>query len=144
MSYFSNSIPRPEPDMDDAAFWAHCAQRRLRFQACGACGTPRHPPQPICPQCRSLDQRWIGVSGVARIYTYTVIHHASHEAVESRLPYVVAVVEFPDLPGVRLISNVTDVEPAEVHIGMPLMLWWDEIGDSMFIPRFRPLSAAAV
>jgi hypothetical protein len=25
-----------------------------------------------------------------------------------------------------------------VRIGMPVELWWDDIGDDMKIPRFRP------
>jgi uncharacterized protein len=138
MSYFADDIPGIEPNMDDASFWDDCAQRQLRFQACGHCGTPRHPPQPICPKCQSFEQTRLDAPPEARVYTYTVVHHAGHPAVESRLPYVVAVVEFSALAGVRLVSNVTDVDTDKVHIGMPLRLWWDDIGGGRFVPRFRP------
>jgi uncharacterized OB-fold protein len=47
------------------------------------------------------------------------------------------VLEFPGCPGVRLISNLTDVDPAEVRIGQRVTLWWDDVGDGMFLPRFR-------
>lgn len=138
MSYFSELMPAPAPNMDDALFWEHCAQRQLRFQACERCDKPRHPPQPVCSNCHSFEQVWVDAPSDARVYTYTVVHHAGHEAIASRLPYVVAVIEFPALAGVRLVSNVTDVDPRQMYIGMPLQLWWDDIGDRIHIPRFRP------
>jgi uncharacterized OB-fold protein len=74
-----------------------------------------------------------------RIYSFTVIHHAAHPAVASSVPYVVAVIEFPGLPGIRFISNVTDTEPQELAIGIEVELWWDEQRDG-YLPRFRPTS----
>jgi uncharacterized OB-fold protein len=75
------------------------------------------------------------------VYTFTVARHASHEAVKSTLPYVIAVVEFGDIPGVRLVTNITDIAPKDVRIGMALELWWDDLGSGVFLPRFRPASA---
>jgi uncharacterized OB-fold protein len=83
---------------------------------------------------------WKQAAGSAEVYTHTTIHHASHESVKPSLPYVVSVVTFPDVPGVRLVTNITDVDPKQVHIGMPVQLWWDAIGDGMYIPRFKPTS----
>lgn len=53
-----------------------------------------------------------------------------------RLPYNV-VVEFPALPGVRLVSNVLDVTPADLAIGDALALVWDEVKAAGPLPRFR-------
>jgi uncharacterized OB-fold protein len=74
----------------------------------------------------------------AVVYTFCVVHHPNHPAVASRVPYVVGVVEFPSLPGVRLVTNITDVAHSAVRIGMPVSIWWDDIGGGMFVPRFRP------
>ena len=57
---------------------------------------------------------------------------------KANLPYVIAVVTFEGLPGVRLVSNVTHVAPAEMRIGMTVSLWWDSLDDGRLIPRFRP------
>lgn len=138
MAYFPDTMPRPTPTMDDSGFWEACKARTLRFQCCADCGTPRHPPTPMCGKCRSVNVKWVDAPDDAEVYTYTVIHHASHPAVAGKLPYVGAVVVFPALPGVRLVSNVTDCAPSSVRIGMKLDLWWDDIGDGMFVPRFRP------
>ena len=144
MAYFPADMPEPAPTIDDAAFWDHCAAQRLRFQCCAECRLPRHPPAPICSRCGSTRTHWVEAPERATVYTFTVVHHASHPAVTSRLPYVVAVVDFPLLPPVRLVTNVTDVDPADVRIGMPVHLWWDRLtgGDvtkrPMYLPRFRP------
>ncbi|MBK0392557.1 Zn-ribbon domain-containing OB-fold protein [Ramlibacter algicola] len=137
MSYFPDDMPRPEPTMDEAGFWEFCKDRSLRFQACTSCGTLRHPPLPMCPHCQSCGIDWKEAPPDAEVYSYTVVRHASHPAVTPRLPYVVAVVEFPALPGVRLITNITDIDPGAVRIGLPVKLWWDDIGEGMHVPRFR-------
>ena len=143
MSYFGPTMPRPEPNMDDAGFWQHCARRTLAFQACADCGAPRHPPTPVCWRCRSTRVAWREAPALAEVFTFTVVHHAVHEAVAERAPYVVALVAFPALPGPRLVTNLTDVDPAAVHIGMRVELWWDDIGDGMFLPRFKPAQTEA-
>lgn len=137
MAYFPETMPRPVPTMDDAGFWAACRERKLRFQACADCGKPRHPPTPICPACHSFKVTWVDAPARAEIFTFNVIHHASHPAVAGRLPYVGALIVFPELPGVRLVSNVTDCAPSSIAIGMRVELWWDDIGEGLFIPRFR-------
>lgn len=82
--------------------------------------------------------KWIDAPARAEVFTFNVIHHASHPAVSGRLPYVGALIAFPDLPGVRLVSNLTDCASSEVRIGMHVELWWDDIGSGLFLPRFRP------
>jgi uncharacterized OB-fold protein len=143
MAYFPDTMPRPVPTMDDAGFWAACSERKLRFQACADCDRPRHPPTPVCPACHSTRMKWIDAPARAEVFTFNVIHHASHPAVSGRLPYVGALITFPDLPGVRLVSNVTDCAPSEVRIGMQVELWWDDIGGGLFLPRFRPTGGDA-
>lgn len=140
MAYFPETMPRPVPTMDDAGFWQGCADRVLRFQACGDCDAVRHPPTPVCPACRSTRVVWHEAPEEAEVYTFTIVHHASHPAVKARLPYVGAVVVFPAMPGVRLVTNITDWNPAAVYIGMPVRLWWDDIGEGLYLPRFRPLT----
>ena len=145
MAYFPADMPVPVPTMDDAAFWDHCAERRLHFQSCAACQQPRHPPTPICSRCGSTRLQWVEAPDQATVFTFTVVHHPSHPAVIGHLPYVVAVVDFAQLAQVRLVTNVTDVDPAQVRVGLPVRLWWDRLADAdaaarpMYLPRFRPV-----
>ncbi|RIK38191.1 MAG: hypothetical protein DCC58_17030, partial [Chloroflexi bacterium] len=55
------------------------------------------------------------------------------------IPYVVALVELEE--GVRLMTNIIDVEPDPEHvkIGMPVELVYDDVTDEVTLPKFRPI-----
>jgi uncharacterized OB-fold protein len=135
--YLPPEVPRPWPCVEDAPFWAACAERRLVFQACAACGRLRHPPGPRCPHCRSGDVRWTPAPPAGRVFSYTVVHHPMHEATAASVPYNVVLVEFPGLDGVRLVSNVVDAQPGQLEVGLEVELCWEPTGDGGFLPRFR-------
>ncbi len=140
MSYLST--PAPAFDEISAPFWAHCAERRLCFQSCGDCGHLAHPPIPICPHCRSLNRQWRSAPDAASVFSFVWVHTAAHASVRDRLPYNVVLVEFPELPGIRLVSNVIDVQRGELAIGDALTLAWEEGGDGQMLPRFRRKGSA--
>ena len=137
MSYFGAKDLAPAPNADDAPFWAHCGERRLTFQKCGDCGTLTHPPIGVCPHCQSLSRVWVEAPAQGRVYSFTWIHTAVDDSVARSLPYNVAVVEFPEMPAVRLVTNVIDGRPGQIAIGDPVTLSWDPIEGGMFLPRFR-------
>lgn len=137
MSYFGGRDVVPTPNADDAPFWEHCAQHRLTFQKCRACGTLVHPPIGVCPACQSIEREWVEAPPDAVIWSFTWIHTAAHDAVGGHLPYNVVVVEFPRLPGVRLISNVVDAVPGGLAVGDRVSLVWEAAGEGGALPRFR-------
>lgn len=139
MSYLP-ALPSPQPTLDDEPFWANLALRRLTFQACGSCGRFRHPPVPLCPHCQSTVIEWREAPPRGRIFTFTEVCYAAHDAVAAALPYNVSVVEFPECGGVRLITNV--IGPSEeIAIGAEVELFWDEIEGQSPLPRFRLVGA---
>ena len=142
-TYFGGRDVLPLPNADDAPFWAHCAQRRLAFQQCRACGTVTHPPIGVCPRGQSRERDWIDAPPNARVFTFTWVHTAAHDAVADRLPYNVVVVEFDGLPGVRLISNVIGTRPGELAVGDRVTLAWEHAGEGVWLPRFRRVAPAA-
>ena len=105
-------------------------------QRCTACEHTRHPPAPVCPACRSHDSDWQEVPGRGEVYTYTIVHRPI--AAGQQLPYVVAVVALEGSGGLRMISNLVDVDPERIEIGMPVALVWEDMSDELAIPRFRP------
>ncbi|MCW2496307.1 OB-fold domain-containing protein [Jatrophihabitans sp.] len=125
-------------DDDAAPFWEMTRQRRLCFQQCSDCGTFRQPPGPLCPNCRSRATTWTETPGAGTVFTFTTVVHPVHPAVVDFVPYLVALIEFPDVPGIRLVSNLVEVEPGAVSIGMSVEVAWDEMSDEVVIPRFRP------
>lgn len=137
MSYLS-MLPGPEPTLDDRAFWEHCRARQLRFQRCSGCGRFRAPPQPACPHCQSLESEWVEASGELELFSFTVVHYRAHPAIAEALPYNVAIVRFPALNDVRLVSNVVGVPNTALRIGMKLRLVWESAGNGIPLPRFKP------
>ena len=135
MAYFPSGMERPQPDLDDRGFWENIAERRLTFQRCVDCDTHRHPPAPMCARCGSSNVAWTAAPSQGRVYTFTVVHHPVHPEVVSACPYVVAVIEFPALRGVRIVSNL-DEDPQSLQIGDAVSLYWDET-DAGPLPRFR-------
>jgi hypothetical protein len=52
---------------------------------------------------------------------------------------IAQVLELEGAPDVRLVSNVVDVDPASVHIGMPVAVVWDDVDEHTTLPRFLPV-----
>lgn len=55
-------------------------------------------------------------------------------------PYVIAIVDLDDAPGVRLTTNVVGCDPSTVHIGMPVQVEFDHV-DDVWVPVFRPVAS---
>lgn len=132
---------RPRPAINrDNEFWFDAArEHRLVIQRCTACGELRHPPGPMCPQCRSLDWDTVTASGRATLYSWVVAHHPRHPAFDA--PYLVVVVELEE--GTRLISNAVDLAPEDLEIGMPLELRWLDADADLTLPVFGPVADPA-
>ncbi len=140
MSGFPTDMPAPVPDIDDAPFWAAAAQRRLVFQRCTSCGTHRHPPSPMCPRCQATTSDWSDAPMRGELFTYTVTHGAPHPALRGFTPYIVALVRFPTLDDVRLVTNIVGAMPEQLKIGAAVELVWEVLGTETYVPRFRIVS----
>jgi len=134
--YLSEEIANLFPDDITAEFWERCKRHALAFQCCANCGTFRHPPVDVCYVCRSTDTEWREISGEGTLYSFTIVTHAVHPALLTRVPFNVALVEFPDAPGVRLITNVVDTSPEDLEIGMPVRVQWEDLSNGQTLPRF--------
>ena len=115
-------------------FWLAARESRLVAPRCGNCGHFRLPPTPFCPQCQSTEVDWVQLSGQATVYSFAVVHGFPGLPDITLVPVVV---DLPDAPGARLVSNVIDVDPAEVYIGMPLEVTFSPIADDWQLPLFR-------
>lgn len=120
---------------DARPFWNGCARGELLLQRCAACGTLRHPPSPICPRCRSDAHAWVAANGRGTVYTFTVVRQALAKGWDARVPYVVAVVELDEGP--RILSNVVDVAPDDVRIGLPVEVVFVESEGEQKLPVFK-------
>jgi uncharacterized protein len=132
---------RPPVSPDTDFFWAGVRQGELRIQRCGGCGTLRHPPGPACPRCGSIGKAEYEVAaGTGTVYSYVVHHHPPIPGKE--LPIVVALVELTE--GVRMLGELTGIDPAEVSIGLPVRVGFDRIADDLTLPGWRPAVPGAL
>jgi uncharacterized protein len=120
---------------DTEPFWLAAKERRLVAPQCSDCETFRLPPTPFCPNCQSTAVNWVQLSGDATVYSFAVVHGIPGMP---ELTVVPAVVDLPDAPGARLVSNVIGVSPSEVTIGMKLRVDFSPITDGWLLPVFRP------
>jgi hypothetical protein len=115
-------------------FWAAAKQRRLAAPRCADCDSFRMPPTPFCPNCQSDSIKWVELSGEATVYSFAVVHGFPGMP---DLTLVPAVLDLPDAPGARLVSNIVDIVPADVTIGMRVQVDFSPITDDWMLPVFR-------
>ncbi|ORB70585.1 Zn-ribbon domain-containing OB-fold protein [Mycobacterium scrofulaceum] len=124
----------PAITKDTEFFWNGLRDNKLLIQRCAGCGRLRHPPRPMCPHCRSLDWDTVESSGRGTVYSYVMPHEPKFPFFE--YPYVVVLVELEE--GVRLVSNLTGIEPADVRTGTPVEVYYQSFDDDLVLHQFRP------
>jgi hypothetical protein len=132
---------RPDPVLtgDNAGFWDAAADGRLVAQRCISCRVLRHPPRPMCPTCQSLDWEWVDLSGRGVVYTYSILHHPQHPAFS--YPVIAVLVDLDE--GVRVLSNLVDIIPADVAIGLPVQVRFSPTAGGGCVPVFAPRAAGS-
>lgn len=130
--------PRVLPRLDrlNTPFWTAGFEGELHITRCAACGHWSHPPAPVCRVCWSDDVAPQPTSGRGVVASFTVNHHAWVPTTDPA-PYVVALVELTEQPGLRLVTNIVGCAPSEVRIGMPVRVVFEEI-DDVALPLFEP------
>jgi uncharacterized OB-fold protein len=129
-------MPRKLPQItaDSASFWQSGQSDRLMIHRCSVCTRFFHPPAPICPGCACLDVAPEAVSGRGRVATFTINHQAWKP--ELSAPYVVAIIELEEQPGLRLVSNIVGLKPEQVVIDMPVRVVFEQHED-VWLPLFE-------
>jgi uncharacterized protein len=121
---------------DQDFFWSGVEAGKLLFQKCGDCGTLRQPPGPMCPSCQSLNWSSHESRGQGAICAWIISKHPTKPDENAR---IVALIELED--GVRTISNLQGIDPAEVSPGMPVELVFATVNGTT-LPQFRPAAGA--
>lgn len=132
--------PRILPPVSELTrpYWDAARREELVIQFCGDCEHRPFPPRAHCPECGAGDLEWRSVAGTGTVYSFTVAHRPPHPVFAGQCPLVIAIVELTEGP--RLMSNVVDCDPAEVHVGMALTATFEAVDDSdILLPVFAPL-----
>ena len=130
--------PRPALTQDNAFWFEGARQHRLLIQRCKQCRTLRHPPRPMCSECRSYEWDVLDASGRGTVYSFVVNHYPQVPAFD--YPLAVGLIELEE--GTRLVANVIGVEPSEIQVGMPVEVEWIDHDPDLSLPAFRPVREA--
>jgi uncharacterized OB-fold protein len=136
------SPPKPVLDVLTTPFWEGANQGQLLIQRCQKCGTYIHLPRPVCRNCLSFDLKSEPVSGRATLYSFTITYKAFHPFFVDKVPYVLASVELAEQAGLRLLTNLVDVDEADIRIGMDLVVDFRELEPGYAVPLFKPAGAS--
>ncbi len=128
--------PIPVPDEISAPFFDGARDGRLMLQHCSACDGWSFPVRERCPHCFAAKLQWRAASGKGTLYTFAIMHQVMNPGFAGAVPYNVSQIDLAE--GVRMISNVVGVANSDLRIGMELEACFDDIGENIRVPKFRP------
>lgn len=132
--------PLPVADPLTKPFWDGCREQRLLVQKCRACGSVRHPPGPVCLECRSPEADWIDSKGQGSVYSWIVVRHPiPAEVYADKVPYVVALIDLDE--GTRVVSNITHCDLEAVEAGMRVEVYFRQATETVTLPQFKPVGS---
>jgi uncharacterized OB-fold protein len=134
--------PLPQPDALTEPFWAACREGRLVLQRCDDCATYQHPPEIICPRCRSENLAWQEVARTGAVYTVVNVTRQVYPNTEHLLPYNIVLVEV-DGTSTRVFGNVLGAAFEDITIGAPVELMMDPVSEDIVLPRWTLLPERA-
>jgi uncharacterized protein len=131
-------VPFPVADDISRPFWEAANRHELVIQRCSACSAFQHPPAATCMHCDSPDLQWTPVSGNGKVFTYIVDHRNEVPGFDGNYVFAFITPDETDDGLVRLTGNVLECDPNDVHIGMPVEVFYKEIKPGVTLPEFRP------
>lgn len=135
------NIIRPADEILDQPYWNLLATTgKLHLSHCENCGAFRHPPGPVCPECRHIGEHWAPVSGRATLRSYTEARHPVHDLLKPVTPYIITMVQLEEGP--RLVSGVPHGMDVTLTVGMPLQCQVVRVDERFALPYFLPIEQA--
>lgn len=136
----TDDLPTPTPTItpETERFWEATAEGDLLLKRCRSCDAAHYYPRARCPHCFSDDTEWIEAEGDGTVYAFTVCRQIQHSEAgyDEAVPFVVAYVELSEGP--KMLTNVVGCDPEDVETGQPVTVVFDDTGDGVALPRFRP------
>jgi uncharacterized OB-fold protein len=128
----------PAPSALTAFFWDAARAGRLEIQRCNNCARYQHPPEPVCHYCLSFDLGSGEVSGRGTVYSYEIATQAFHPYFADKIPYVIAVVELDEQPGLRLLTNLVDFPEEVLAVDARVQVQFRALTTEISLPVFGP------
>ena len=131
--------PEPDPDNVSLGYWTAARDEKLVVQRCEACNQSQYPPDVVCHHCGSRDLSYAESKGRGSIYSFAIYERTLMAGFE--VPYVLALIQLDDHPGVRMMTNVVDTPFERLRVGLDVECIFEARG-SWRIPQFREATGA--
>ncbi len=126
-----------------AGHWRLRKQRlTLQGEICPSCGVHLFPPRDVCPECGKPAATPYTFCGRGTVYSFATMYDIPANFERYR-PYTVALVKLEEGPLVT--AQLTDVDPEQVHIGMPVEMVTRRLAEEgdegiiLYGYKFRPV-----
>jgi len=129
--------PIPQATAETEPFWRAARSGELQLPKCQACGRLHHPPLARCPHCLGQDLRWVALSGLCRLRSWTTIHFASVPGVEP--PFTICEAELAEQNDVVLIGHLAGAQDNELAVGREMKIGFTAAGNGTAYPQIEPL-----
>jgi uncharacterized OB-fold protein len=97
--------PSPKPTAETLPFWQACAEGRLVYQRCPACGRAQFPPRGHCAACHAQALTWRESARVGTIHTHTTVQRAPTARSQPISVGLFTSLRVPIPPGTRTTSS---------------------------------------
>ena len=96
----------------EAYYVARLGAGEFVIQRCRGCGRHVFHPRTVCPHCAGTSFDWVAPGGGGTVHAATTVRRKA----EAGGDYNVCLVDLDE--GVRMMSTVSGIAPADVRIGM--------------------------
>jgi uncharacterized protein len=134
-------------EMEVSRHWRLNQQRyALVGEVCPNCGIKLFPPRDVCIECEAPAKELYTFTGLGEVFSYTTIYDPP-AGFEHNSPYMVALIKLEEGP--MLTAQLTDVDFADVQIGMPVEMVTRKLrtdgeeGMIVYGYKFRPICSDA-
>ena len=130
--------PVPVPDERSAPFWEAAAAHMLALARCSRCGNLAHPPDTVCPNCRSTDPGFVfePVSGRGTVRSWTVVRQSPLPGFDADLPFVLVDVELVEQSELRMIGRLIDGPDVPLKAGDRVTVAFEDLTGGIAVPAF--------
>ena len=150
-NYLGMPLDINDLDVENLAYFKHCAEHAYHLQRCTECNLLRYPPTTACPWCASPKSQWVPVDAKGAVHSYTEVHHAIQPAFKKHTPYMVLLVDLDTQKGqpteheaLRVVGNLAlpdgTLAPPDmvkkVGIGTRVRMVFSDVAPGLAIPQW--------
>ena len=150
-NYLGMALDINDLDVENLAYFKHCAAHDFHLQQCETCNLLRYPPTTACPWCMSPKARWVPVEAKGAVHSYSEVHHAIQPAFKAHTPYLILLVDLDTQKGkpteheaLRVVGNLVTPDgklaPPEVvqkvGIGTRVRMVFADAGPGLALPHW--------